>query len=62
MTPEEEDERARDRMNRIVLLVAVAIVAVGLFLLWLMNHYQQQENCRIERRRDCGDAIAVPNS
>ena len=61
MTPDDDDEHARDRTNYLVLGIAVAIVAIGLFLLWLMNHYQQQENCRLERRRDC-DAISMPEN
>lgn len=56
-----DEDAERDRTNRLVFLVAVVIVAVGLGLLWLMKHYQNAENCRLEGRRDC-DPISVPNS
>ena len=55
----DDDEKARDRTNLVVLGIAAAIVLIGLLSLWLMHHYQAQENCRIEGRRDC-DPIALP--
>jgi hypothetical protein len=61
MSNPDDDEEGRDRANYLVLGIAVAIVAIGIFLMWLLQHYQQQENCRIEGRRNC-DPIQIPNS
>ena len=60
MSMPDDNGDERERTNYLVLGIAVAIVAVGIFLMWLLNHYQQQENCRIEGRRDC-DPIQIPN-
>jgi hypothetical protein len=42
-----------------VLCSAAAIIAIGLFSLWLMHHYQNAENCRFAGRRE-SDPIALP--
>jgi hypothetical protein len=50
----------RDRTNLVVVLVVLAVIAVGGFLMYLLKQNLDLQKCEMERRMDC-HAIAIPD-
>lgn len=51
--PSPQDEKQRDRMNLAGVIVAVLVVAVGVWLASLVAKNLQQQRCELEGRHDC---------
>jgi ABC-type uncharacterized transport system permease subunit len=51
--PDHDDESARQRTNMIVLGVALALLAVGLFLLYAYKKSADELDCFAANHRDC---------
>jgi hypothetical protein len=52
-TPPSPDDKQRDRMNLVGLIVAVLVVAFGIWLAVLLARNLQQQRCELEGRHNC---------
>ena len=61
-TPEPVDYRQRMWANLAATVLAVVLIAVGVWLVTSLNHMRQTQDCIMMGLRNCGDIDATPRS